>query len=141
MLSVIITFLVGYCIPIYSSYGTTNATVYLKANKEAIEIGEEVEIGFYIQGQKTAAYNATIYFDESKYEWVSGPENAKVEENQIKLLWYDTQGGKDAKQNELGKIVFKAKQEGLSNFVIEGDFYTPKEQNIQVNFKSIQVQI
>ena len=141
IVGLIITFLMSLCIPIYSSYATTNATVYLKANKEVIEEGDEVEIGFYIQGQKTAAYNATIYFDESKYEWISGPENTKVEGNQIKLLWYDIQGGSGSKQNELGKIVLKAKEEGLSNFVIEGDFYTPKEQHIQADFKTIQVQI
>lgn len=141
IVGLIITFLMSLCIPIYSSYATTNATVYLKANKEVIEEGDEVEIGLYIQGQKTAAYNATIYFDESKYEWISGPENTKVEGNQIKLLWYDIQGGSGSKQNELGKIVLKAKEEGLSNFVIEGDFYTPKEQHIQADFKTIQVQI
>ncbi len=138
--SLILILLINICIPLWSNSQTT-ATVYLTSNKDTIEKGEEVEISFHIKNQKTAAYFITIYFDETKLEWVSGPENIKVEENQVKILWHDKQGGKGAKEGKLGKIILKAKEEGLANLVIDGEFFSAKEQFIQTNFQSAQIQI
>lgn len=50
-------------------------------------------------------------------------------------------GGIAAQQGELGKIVFEAKDDGLSNFVIDGEFYSDKGQLIQTNFENLQLQI
>ena len=50
-------------------------------------------------------------------------------------------GGIEAKQGELGKLIFKAKDKGLANFVIDGEFYTDKAQLIQTNFENLQLQI
>lgn len=50
-------------------------------------------------------------------------------------------GGIEAKQGELGKLIFKAKDRGLANFVIDGEFYTDKAQLIQTNFENLQLQI
>ena len=50
-------------------------------------------------------------------------------------------GGIGAKQGVLDKIVFKAKDKGLANFVIDGEFYSDKGQLIQTNFENLQLQI
>lgn len=50
-------------------------------------------------------------------------------------------GGSGAKQGELGKVIFKAKEKGLANFVIDGEFFTEKGQLIQTNFENLQLQI
>jgi len=50
-------------------------------------------------------------------------------------------GGNTAKQEELGKLVFKAKEDGIANFVIDGEFYSEKGQLIKTDFESLQVQI
>lgn len=137
----ILNFLINFCNPMIVSEAATTGTVYLSANKDIIEKGEEIEIGFYIKDINTAAYSATIYFDETKFDWISGPENSNVEGNQIRIVWYDTQGGKGAKQGKLGKIRLKAKEEGLANFVIDGEFFSNKEQLIQTKFETLQIQI
>lgn len=126
--------------PIISSAITT-ATVYLESNKSIIEKGEEIEINFNIKDQATAAYNTNIYFDETKFEFISGPENINVNGNRIIIVWYDPQGGNGAKQGELGKLVFKAKEDGISSFVIDGEFFSDKGQSIQTNFEAVQVQV
>ena len=72
------------------SEATTIASVKLTANRDMIENGEQVEISLNIIGQKTASYLANIYFDETKLDFVSGPENIVVDKNYIKILWYDT---------------------------------------------------
>lgn len=136
----ILIFLAIFCIPIYNK-ATTTATVYLQSNRDLVEINEEIEISFYIKDAKTAAFDITIYFDETKLELVNKPENSNVNGNQIKIVWYDAKGGSGAKENELGKIKFKAKNNGVANFVINGEFYTEKGQLIQTNFEALQVQI
>ncbi len=125
----------------YKSIAATTATVSLKSNKEIIEKGEEVEISINITGQKTASYLANLYFDDTKLEFISGPENINVDKNNIKILWYDEQGGSGARLGELDKIVFKAKDNGIANLVISGEFYTDKAQLIQTKFESIQLQV
>ncbi len=126
--------------PIISSAIAT-ATVYLESNKSTIEKGEEIEISFNIKDQATAAYNANIYFDETKFEFISESENINVNGNRIIIVWYDLQGGNGAKQGELGKFVFKAKEDGISSFVIDGEFFSDKGQSIQTNFEAVQVQV
>ena len=132
--------LINICEPVISSAITT-ATVYLESNKSIIEKGEEIEISFNIKDQATAAYNANIYFDEIKFEFISGPENINVNGNRIIVVWYDPQGGNGAKQGELGKLVFMAKDDGISNFVIDGEFFSDKGQSIQTNFEAVQIQV
>lgn len=73
------------------SEATTTASVKLISNRDIIENGEQVEISFNIVGQKTAAYLANIYFDDTKLDFVSGPENIVVDKNLIKIVWYDTE--------------------------------------------------
>ena len=76
------------------SEATTSASVKITSEKDIIENGEEVEIRLNIIGQKTAAYFAHLYFDETKLDFVSGPENVVLDKNHIKIIWYDKQRGK-----------------------------------------------
>lgn len=138
--SLIIVLLIALFNPLLSQ-ATTSATVYLEANRVNIEKGERIEVSFHIKDQKTAAYLANIYFDETKFKWISGPDNISVQGNRINILWYDEQGGSGAKQGEIGKVVLEAKEEGLANFIIDGEFFTEDGQLIQSNFEALQVQI
>lgn len=140
--TIVIVMLVFITISVsYTSIAATIATVNLASSKNIIKKGEEVEISINITGQKTASYLANLYFDDTKLEFVSGPENINVDKNNIKILWYDEKGGMGAKLGELSKIIFKAKDNGIANFVISGEFYTDKAQLIQTNFENLQVQI
>ena len=122
-------------------YAVTTGTVYLTTNKDSYENEENIELSINIKDIKTAAYNVKIYFDDDKLEYVSGPENINVVGNQIIIVWYDLQGGIGAKEGELDKIIFKAKDYGICNFVIEGEFYSEYGQLIQTDFKECQVKI
>ena len=122
-------------------YAVTTGTVYLTTNKDSYENEENIELSINIKDIKTAAYNVKIYFDNDKLEYVSGPENINVVGNQIIIVWYDLQGGIGAKEGELDKIIFKAKDYGICNFVIEGEFYSEYGQLIQTDFKECQVKI
>lgn len=123
------------------SYASTTGTVYLSSNKDRIEKEEEIEISLSIENAKTAAFTSYLYFDDTKFEYVSGPENTNVVENRIIWVWYDEAGGKNSKTGELAKFKFKAKEEGLATFTANGEFYSEVGQLIQTDFKEIQVQV
>lgn len=124
-----------------SSYATKTGTVYLESNQKIIKKGEEIDITVNLKDSKTAAFDFSLYFDESKFEIVSSPENTNVIGNQIIYVWYDPTGGGSAKDGELATFKFRAKEDGLATFTIKGEFYSQEGQLIQTDFKEEQVQI
>lgn len=82
-----------------------------------------------------------LNFDDTKWEYISDIESANVENGNIFYVWYDEAGGSNAKQGELVKFKFKAKENGLSTFNINGEFYNSSGQQIEADFKETQVQI
>lgn len=123
------------------SYASTVGTVYLTTNVSTLEKQEEVELTIALKDSKTAAFNINLYFDDTKLEYVSGPDNTNVVGNCILFVWYDTNGGNDAKEGELASFIFKAKEDGIANFSIDGEFYSQVGQKIQTEFEQAQVQI
>ena len=129
------------CLMITKSFANTTGTVYLNANKEIVEIGEEIEVTINIENIKTAAFTAYLNFDNTKFEYISGTENTNVIGNRVITLWFDQLGGKQAKTGELIKLKFKAKANGLANFVVSGQFYSENGQLIETDFKELQVEV
>ena len=138
---IILIFIMTCCWFLNHSYASNTATVYLSNSKDIVEKGEEIEIMVNIESRKTAAFHLSLYFDSSKLEYVSEIENVNRMDNRLIFVWYDTQGGKGAKEGELVKFKFKAKENGLATFTIQGEFYNEKAQLIQTDFKEKQVQI
>lgn len=141
---IIATFLLGYFMVIgslFSSFAVVNAEVNVTTDKDLVEKGDEIEVTIQLKNTKTAAFTLNLSFDDSKVEYVSGMENSNLVENRIIYVWYDTQGGKSAKQGELAKFKFKAKEEGTVNFTVAGEFYSQAGQLLQTQFKEAQVQI
>ena len=137
---VIISFIILIC---YSckGYCEVSGTIYLETNKQVIEIDQEVEIIVSMQNAETVAYNLYLYFDNSKLEYISGPENTNLVENCIISVWHDKDGGRLAKSGELAKFVFKAKENGIALFNIEGEFYNNDDELIKTEFNKVQIQI
>lgn len=140
IINIILLFIFNICNPNFS-IATTTGTIQLKTDRNIIEKNEEIEITYNIEGVKTAAYTAEIYFDNNKFEFISGPENINIDENKIIIVWFDEQGGNNAKEGELGKLKFKAIEEGTSNFVINGEYYSEKGQLIETDYEALQIQI
>lgn len=141
--NLVILFIVIFIILAMSttSFATKNGIVYLESNQDVVEKGDEIEVTVNLKNVTTAACDFSLYFDEDKWEYVSKIENANVDKNRILFVWYDTNGGRSAKQGELAKFKFKAKENGLSTFSIEGDFYNSVGQKLEVDFQEKQVQV
>lgn len=138
-ISIILLILCYICNPINA---ITTGTVYLQSNKNVFEQGEEIEIAVFIKDAKTVSFETSLYFDNSKLEYISELENANiVDNNHILFVWYDETGGRNARDGELVKFKFRAKEKGTAIFNIEGEFYDETKELIQADFKDVQVQI
>ena len=137
-----ICFLIFICSNFFhNSYALTEGTVFLTSNKETVKKDEEIEITVNIENVSTAAFNFYLYFDDLKLEYISETENANVIGNKVVFTWYDEEGGSKAKTGELVTFKFKAKEEGIATFSIEGSFYSNTTQLIKTEFKGTQIQI
>ena len=65
----------------------------IKTEKNQIKKGEEFKISLEISDASISALTAWIYFDETKIEFVSGPDNSNIIDNRIVYTWYDKNGG------------------------------------------------
>ena len=142
-LLILFLFLIDIC-SCYRTYANTTGTVYLESNKDVIDINEEIEISVKIDDFKTAAYTLYLYFDDDKFEFIkenNEDSNINVDNNRIIYVWYDNQGGNNPRSGKLETFKFKAKENGLATFNINGEFYTEKGQKVQTTFKEKQIQI
>lgn len=113
--------------------------VFLSSSNSRIESGEEFVVTLNLENAKTAAFTSYLYFDNSKLEYVSGPENTNLVGNCIIFVWYDSNGGNSAIGGKLAEFKFKAKDEGIAYFSVDGEFFDSIGDGIQVNFKELQL--
>lgn len=124
-----------------NSCAFNNGNVFLSSDKSNIDKDGEFEVIVNLENNETSAFTSYLYFDTSKVEFISGPENINLIDNHIIYVWYDETGKDNAKQGEIAKFKFKAKDDGIANFVIDGEFYSSIGQLMEINFKQLQVQI
>ena len=118
-----------------------NATFYLQSDKDNVIIGDEFEVSLNLKGINTSVYSIEIFFDTTKLEFVSGPENSNVIGNKVKIVWYDTNGGTEAKQGELEKLKFKSIAPGIADFDVNGEFFDENTNLMQTDFENFQIEI
>ena len=118
-----------------------NATFYLQSDKDNVIIGDEFEVSLNLKGINTSAYSIEIFFDTTKLEFVSGPENSNVIGNKVKIVWYDSNGGTEAKQGELEKLKFKSIAPGIADFDVNGEVFDENTNLMQTDFENFQIEI
>ena len=118
-----------------------NATFYLQSDKDNVIIGDEFEVSLNLKGINTSAYSIEIFFDTTKLEFISGPENSNVIGNKVKIVWYDSNGGTEAKKGKIEKLKFKAIASGTADFDVNGEFFDENTNFIQTDFENFQIEI
>ena len=128
----VIIYLFIICSIYSTTYAITEGTVYLQSDKSTFKKGEEIEITVFLENIKTVSFSTYLYFDNSKVEYISDLENTNiVDNNHIVFVWYDISGGSNPKQGELAKFKFRAKEDGMATFNIEGEFYNEAREVLQ----------
>lgn len=118
-----------------------NATFYLQSDKDNVIIGDEFEVSLNLKGINTSVYSIEIFFDTTKLEFISGPENSNVIGNKVKIVWYDSNGGTEVKQGELEKLKFKSIAPGIADFDVNGEFFDENINLMQTDFENFQIEI
>lgn len=138
---IIVSFLIILLSYPLKSRALENETVYLQSDKDNVIVGDEIEVSLNLKGKKTAAYSIDIFFDKTKLEFVSGPENSNSIGNKVKIVWFDQQGGTETKQGELAKLKFKTIDVGTTDFEVNGEVFDENANLIQTDFEDFQIEI
>lgn len=98
--------------------------IEIVSSEDKIKKEEEFSIIINLSNLSVSAYDIEINFDNELIEYVSNIENTNYVNGRILSSWYDTSGGRNAKENcELIKYKFKANQIGNSLISIKGKMY------------------
>lgn len=123
------------------SYSKSESKVYLESNKEVAKKGEEIEITVNLKDEKTSAFNFSLYFDNEKLDCISNQDNINIIENHINYVWYDILGGSGEKEGEIAKLKFRAKDNGIVTFTVQGEFYNKENQLINADIEDKKIRI
>lgn len=125
VISIILIFIIVILLNISMSNKSLAAeNLTIKTENETIQKDENFKIYINIGNIQVASYTLNLYFDNDKLEYISGPENTNVVNNRIINVWYDQTGGENTRQNQdIAVFEFKAKETGVANFNLIGEFY------------------
>lgn len=116
--------------------------ITINPSMDQVEEGETFSVYINSNDLNIAALTMQIYFDSNKIEYIKEKENTNLLENSIVYTWVAENGGKEKKQTEeIIELKFKAKEEGTTSIVANGEFYNSNGENIDINFGEEQIQI
>ena len=119
-----------------------DSDIILTNDKNIINKEDEFNITVSARNLNLAAVDLNIYYDKEKIEFINNNENIGIKENELIYSWYDEHGGEDIILNkDLITLKFKAKEEGKTNISIKGRGYDKNGNEIEINFKDIEIKI
>ena len=132
---IITIFTIAFCI-----CSNAKSKVTLNINEDILENGEEFSLSINANDFETAACTIEIYYDKEKVECISEMDNINVLDNKVIYTWVsDTGNNKEI--DEILKINFKAKQDGISTFAATGEFYNQKGEEQEIEYESTDIKI
>lgn len=123
---------------------TTKATqeINIETDKTEMLVDDNVVLTISSRDVPIASADIEIFFDESQFEFISGPELLDKKENSIKYSWFDEDGGvTEINNREIFSIVLKAKKEGIFQIGITGKAYDKNGNELNIEFKGITLYI
>lgn len=112
----------------------------LIASKNNVEINEEFDITVNANNTEIAAFTIWLYFDNEKVDCISSGDDINVIDNRVLYTWI-SESGTNENLNELVRIKFKAKQEGIASFSIIGEFYNQNGEKIDIKYNQSEIGI
>jgi len=109
-------------------------------NKQVVMENEEIELNIEIPETPVAALTIEIYYDNTKLEYIKGPENSNKTDSRILYTWV-TETGDNEKNINLGSFIFKGIEKGNANIVVVGEFYNASGESLQINNENIEIKI
>ena len=110
------------------------------ADKYQIKKEEEIELHIEFEETEVAALTLEIYWDNTKLEYIGGPENSNHSGNRVVYTWIHERGQNEANLS-IGNFKFKAIEEGNVNIISAGEFYNANGQRVEVDNGVLEIKI
>ncbi len=110
------------------------------ADKYQIKKEEEIEFHIEFEDTEVAAFTLELYWDHTKLEYISGPENSNHSGNRVVYTWIHERGQNEANLS-IGNFKFKAIEEGNVNIISAGEFYNANGQRVEVDNGVLEIKI
>lgn len=112
----------------------------LIVDKQNIKLDEELKLKINLNNIGIATFTIEIYFDNTKLEYINGPENSNYSNNRIIYTW-TSENGKNSNNIETGDFILKGKQEGNANIVVIGEFYDEGGNSLDIKNSNLEITI
>lgn len=112
----------------------------LIVDKQNIKLDEELKLKINLNNIGIATFTIEIYFDNTKLEYINGPENSNYANNRIIYTW-TSENGKNSNNIETGDFILKGKQEGNANIVVIGEFYDEGGNSLDIKNSNLEITI
>ncbi len=110
------------------------------ADKYQIKKEEEIEFHIEFEDTEVAAFTLELYWDHTKLEYISGPENSNHSGNRVVYTWIHERGQNEANLS-IGNFKFKAIEEGNVNIISTGEFYNENGQRVEIDNGVLEIKI
>ncbi len=137
-----IKILIAFFLTLFLNTNICSAQSQIKiiSEKEIIQKDETVEIKIEINDIPIAAFTLEIYWDNSKLEYMQGPENSNYSNNRILYTWVNN-NGRNMQTVDVGTFVFKGIEDGTANITVTGEFYNETGEEIEIESSSLEIAI
>ena len=116
------------------------ANMQIISDKSVIEKDEEINISINIDNTEIAALTLEIYSDNTKLEYISGPENSNNVSSRILYTWVSEQG-ENVDKLSIENFKFKALDNGIANIAVIGEFYNSNGDKVNIDTSSLELKI
>ncbi len=116
------------------------ANMQIISDKSVIEKDEEINISINIDNTEIAALTLEIYSDNTKLEYISGPENSNNASNRILYTWI-SEKGENVEKLSIENFKFKALENGIANIAVIGEFYNSNGDKVNIDTSSLELKI
>lgn len=112
------------------------------SDSNEIKKDEEFNISVNLRDMPASTLQLEIYFDKSKLEYVSGPEESNIVDNTLFYLWVDETGGDNPKQDgDILSLRFKGVEIGETFFGVSGKFFDKDGNEILADFIGTDIKV
>ena len=123
-----------------TNISSAEAMLVISSDKTKVEVGEEINVSIKLKSVKVASFTLEIYWDTTRLEYISGPQNSNNLSNRILYSWISDNG--ENKDNILiDSFKFKAIQDGTANIVATGEFYNSNGELLDINDNNLEIKI
>lgn len=123
-----------------TNISSAEAALVISSDKTKVEAGEEINVSIELKSVRVASFTLEIYWDTTRLEYISGPQNSNNLSNRVLYSWVSDNG--ENKDNILTDgFKFKAIQDGTANIVATGEFYNSNGELLDINDNNLEIKI